>query len=167
MITSYTDHTQNIVVHYDTDAEPAKRFIVWVEGNDRHVVAEDGEFPGATWERVLATVQDMRRTLAEAQQRDPGWKHPAFVRGNPYRQAHVYAGVEPTREQVASHMKQWIIWSLWQLACPQRNDRAMERIAALGALAELYGLHQPQTVRVKLPTLEQIEAELARRMVQQ
>lgn len=43
----------------------------------------------------------------------------------------------------------------------------MERIAALGALAELYGLHQPQTVRVKLPTLEQIEAELARRMVQQ
>ena len=94
-------------------------------------------------------------------------KNPAFVRGNPYRQAHIYAGIEPTREQVAAHMKQWIIWSLWQLACPQRNDRAMERIAALGALAELYGLHQPQTVRVKLPTLEQIEAELARRMVQQ
>ena len=71
MITNYTDDAQNIVVHYDTEAtEPATRFVIWFEGNDRHVVAEDGEFPGATWERVLATVQDMRRTLAEAQQRN-------------------------------------------------------------------------------------------------
>ena len=167
MITNYTDHTQNIVVYYDTEAtEPATRFVIWFEGADRHVVAEDGELPAATWGRVLASVQDMRRSLAEAEQRDPSWKNPAFVRGNPYRQAHVYAGIEPTREQVASHMKQWIIWTLWQLACPRRNKNAMERIAALGALAELYGLHQPPPVYVTLPTLEQLNDEIARRQAQ-
>ena len=164
MITSHTDHDQNIVVHHDTEAtEPAKRFIVWVEGSDRHVVAEDGELPAATWGRVLASVRDMRHSLAEAEQRDPAWKNPAFIRGNPYRQAHVYAGIEPTREQVSAHMRKWIIWSLWQLACPERNDNAMERIAALGALAELYGLHQPQTVYITVPTLEQLNAEIASR----
>ena len=167
MITSYTDHKQNIVVHHDTEAtEPAKRFIIWIEGRDRHVVAQDGEFPGATWERVVASVQDMRQCLTEAERRDPIWKNPAFIRGNPHRQAHVYAGIAPTREQVAAHMKQWIIWTLWQLACPERNDNAMERIAALGALAELYGLHQPKAVYVTLPTLAQLEAEIARRQVQ-
>ena len=163
MISNHTDDAHNIVVHYDTEAtEPATRFIVWVEGNDRHVVAEDGELPAATWARVLEQVQDMRRSLAEAEQRDPAWKNPAFIRGNPHRQAHVYAGIEPTREQVAAHMRKWIIWSLWQLSNPYRNDNAMERIAALGALAELYGLHQPQTIYFAVPTLEQLNEEIAR-----
>ena len=43
---------------------------------------------------------------------------------------------------------------------------ARARIAALGALAELYGLHQPKAVYVTLPTLAQLEAEIARRQVQ-
>lgn len=165
MITSYTDHKQNVVVHYDTANETPKRFIIWIEGRDRHVVTEEGELPCATLERAFASVQDMRRSFADAEQRDPSWKNPAFFRGNPYRLAHVYSGVEPTREQVAAHMKQWIIWILWQLACPRRNRNATERVAALGALAELYGLHQPRTVCVTLPTLEQLEAEIARHPV--
>jgi len=60
-------------------------------------------------------------------------------------------------------MRKWIIWSLWQLSNPSRNDNAMERIAALGALAELYGLHQPKTVYMTLPTRKELDAEIARR----
>jgi len=168
VITNYTDHAQNIVVYHDTEAtEPATRFVIWFEGADRHVVAQDGESPAATWERVLESVQDMRLNLFMQEFGDPRQRMSrGLMRGNRHRTAHVYAGIKPTREQVASHMKQWIIWTLWQLACPHRNKNAMERIAALGALAELYGLHQPQTVYVTLPTLEQLNDEIARRQAQ-
>ena len=163
MITSRTDDKQNIVVHYDTEAtEPATRFVIWFEGADRHVVAQDGESPAATWERVLESVQDMRLNLFMQEFGDPRQRMSrGLMRGNRHRTAHVYAGIKPTREQVAGHMRQWLTWTLWQLSNPYRNDNAMERIAALGALAELYGLHQPQTVYFKVPTLEQINAAIA------
>lgn len=168
MIANYTDDAQNIVVHYDTEAtEPATRFVIWFEGADRHVVAQDGESPAATWERVLESVQDMRLNLFMQEFGDPRQRMSrGLMRGNRHRTAHVYAGIKPTPEQVAGHMRQWLTWSLWQLACPHRNKNAIERIAALGALAELYGLHQPPPVYVTLPTLEQLNDEIARRQAQ-
>lgn len=166
MITTHTDDARNIVAHYDTEAtEPVNRFVIWFEGRDRIVVAED--LPCVTWERVCTSVQDMRRCVDEADRRDPEWNNPAFVvRGNPHRQAHVYCGITPTREQVAGHMRQWVIWMLWKLTCPRLNKNPMGQVAALGMLAELYGLHQPQPVYVTPPTLEQLDAEIARRKVQ-
>jgi hypothetical protein len=164
-ISNHTDDAHNIVVHYDTEAtEPATRFVIWFEGNDRHVVAMDGESPAATYERVLASVQDMRLNLFMQEFGDSHQRMSrGLMRGNRHRPAHVYAGIKPTREQVAGHMRQWLTWTLWQLANPYRNDNAMERIAALGTLAELYGLHQPQTVYITLPTREELDAEIARR----
>lgn len=168
MITNYTDHAQNIVVYYDTEAtEPATHFVIWFEGADTHVVAKGGEFPGATWERVCAEVRRMRHDLHQQEFIDPHQRMSrGLMRGNRHRAAHVYAGIKPTPEQVAGHMRQWLTWSLWQLACPHRNKNAIERIAALGALAELYGLHQPPPVYVTLPTLEQLNDEIARRQAQ-
>jgi hypothetical protein len=49
------------------------------------------------------------------------------------------------------------------LADPANNRNANSRVKALIALAELYGLNQPQTVYVTLPTLAQLDAEIAAR----
>jgi hypothetical protein len=49
---------------------------------------------------------------------------------------------------------------LYQLADPRRNKDADSRVKALAAL---YGLQQP--VSFTLPTLEQIEVDIARRQV--
>ena len=49
---------------------------------------------------------------------------------------------------------------LYELADPKRNKNADTRVKALAALAELYGLHQP--VSFTLPTLEQLNEEIAR-----
>ncbi len=164
MITSHTNDEQNIIVHYDTEAELTQRFIIYFEGRDMLVVAEQGECLSAVWERVCNKVREMRHNLLMQEFVDP--KHhmsAGLMRGNRRAAAHVYAGITPTRQQVAGHMKQFITFTLYQLACHRRNKNAMERIAALGTLAEMYGLHQPQTVYVTLPTLEELDAEIARR----
>lgn len=167
MIATYTNDAENIVVHYDTEAaEPATRFVIWLEGDDKHVIAKDGEFPGAVWERVCAEVRRMRHNLLMQEYLDSRQRMSrGLVRGNRHRAAHVYADIEPTREQVAGHVKEWMTWTLWQLACPHRNKNGTERVAALCALADLFGLNQPPPMYVTLPPnlLELVEAELARR----
>jgi hypothetical protein len=163
MITSHTNDEQNIVIHYDTDAESTQRFTIWFAGCDRHVVTEKDECLSAVWERVCKKIIEMRHNLLFQEFSDPHQRMSAgLMRGNRSGTAHVYAGITPTRQQVAGHMKQFITWTLYQLACPRRNKNAMERIAALGALAEIH-LHQPQTVYVTLPTLAELDAEIARR----
>ncbi len=161
--TTYIDRDRNIVVHYDAQATgPVTRFTVWNEGDEHVVVAEPGETSAQAMGRVHDELRRMRSAINCAQRRDPEWKQSGFHRGAQHRAAHVYAGIEPTREQVASHMKDWITWMLYQIANPRLNKNGTERVAALCALADLYGLSTANEALV-LPTREQLAAELARR----
>jgi hypothetical protein len=72
----------------------------------------------------------------------------------------VYADVSPTERQRQAIPKDRVSERLYQLADPRRNKDADSRVKALAAL---YGLQQP--VSFTLPTLEQIEVDIARRQV--
>jgi mannose/cellobiose epimerase-like protein (N-acyl-D-glucosamine 2-epimerase family) len=84
-------------------------------------------------------------------------------RGREFHYATIYAGIEPTDEDRKEHMRDWIAACLYQLADPAHNKDAYSRVQALIALSELHGLAAPRVVHMTVPTLEQIDAEIARR----
>ncbi|MBA4112032.1 MAG: hypothetical protein C0492_01500 [Verminephrobacter sp.] len=152
-IITHTDQDNRLHVVYDDEqTTPAERYAICFEGRDTVVVAQTGESPASVWQRVLELIADMRAVI-----RRGAW------RGREHYLAFVYAGVQPTEQQKQEHMKDWISACLYQLAEPAHNKDDKARVQALIALAELHGLNQPQTVYVTLPTLEQIDAEIARR----
>lgn len=165
--TTYIDREQNIVVHYDAQATgPVTCFTIWHEGIERVVVAKRGESSAQAMQRVQDEVQRMRKDIDNSHRTGAGWRTAAsaYHTGAQHRAAHVYAGIEPTPEQVASHMKDWITWMLYQIASPTRNkdDDGTGRVAALCALADLHGLNTAREAPL-LPTREQLAAERARR----
>jgi hypothetical protein len=152
-IITHTDRDNRLRVVFDNERTvPAERYAICFEGRDTVVVALIGETPADVWQRVLDTVADIRAVI-----RRGAW------RGREHYFATVYAGIQPTEQQKQEHMKDWISACLYQLADPARNKDADSRVDALIALSELHGLNQPQTVYVTLPTLEQLDAEIARR----
>lgn len=156
-ITTVKDEMQLITIHYDTRDSVVKRYTIWNEGISHVVIAGDEEVASEVWQRVLGKVKDMRNAFLIAERLDPYMQQSRFHRGNPYRHAHIYAGIEPTQEDVKAHMKQWIVWSLWQLASPHHNryDKGDERVAALCLLAELYGMHASNSMQVELVAVTQ------------
>ena len=154
--TPHTDRDNHLRVVFDDERNaPAERYTICFEGRDTVVVAQPWESPAAVRQRVLDTVAGMRAVI-----RRGAWC------GRDHYFATVYAGIQPTEQQKQEHMKDWITFCLFQLADPARNKDADSRVQALITLSELHGLNQPRTVYVILPTLEQIEAEIARRQVQ-
>lgn len=148
MITTYTDHEKRLHVVFDDErTAPVENYTICLVGMNRHVVAQPWESAGATWQRVLDTVVGMRMTLP--------------VSGPQFYFATVFADVQPTEQRMQAVTKDRIAAHLYELADPKRNKNADARVKALAALAELYDLHPP--VSFTLPTLEQIEAEIARR----
>lgn len=153
MIITHTDQDNRLRVVFDNErTAPAERYAICFEGRDTVVVAQPWESPAAAWQRVLDTVADMRAII-----RRGAW------RGRDHYFATVYAGIQPTEQQKQEHMKDWISFCLYQLADPAHNKDDKARVQALIALAELHGLNQPQTVYVTLPTLAQLDAEIAQR----
>lgn len=149
-ITTHTDHDARLHVVYDDEqTTPAETYDIWLASASRWVTTQPGESPAAVWQRVLDTVAAMRAAIA-------------LSSGHLYF-ATVYVGsVQQTEQHQQSHIKDRISASLYQLADPANNKNANSRVKALIALAELYGLNQPQTVYVEVPTLEQLDAEIAR-----
>lgn len=74
----------------------------------------------------------------------------------------IFADVQPDEQHMQGILKDRVSAKLYQSADPATNKNADKRVKALAALAELYGLHQP--VSFTLPTLAEVEAEIARRM---
>jgi len=66
--------------------------------------------------------------------------------------ATVFVDVSANEQQRQASTKDRVSERLYQLADPRRNKDADTRVKALSALAELYGLNQPQTVYITLPT---------------
>lgn len=156
MLTKHTDHNARAHVLFD-DGTPAARYTIIFEGREDVVIAQPFESAAATWQRVLARLAENRSII----------RHGAW-RGREFHYATIFAGIEPTDEDRKEHMRDWISACLYQMADPARNKDAESRVQALIALSELHGLNQPRAVHVvTLPTLEQIEAEIARREVQQ
>jgi hypothetical protein len=75
--------------------------------------------------------------------------------------ATIFADVQPTEQHMQTIIKDRVSAKLYELADPANNRNADKRVKALAALAELYGLHQP--VSFTLPTLDELDAEIARR----
>ena len=150
-IITHTDRTARVHVVFDDErTAPADRYTICFEGRDTVVVAQPWESPAAVWQRVLDTVAAMRAAIA-------------LSSGHLYF-ATVYVGsIQRTEQHQQSHIKDRISVKLYELADPANNRNANSRVKALIALAELYGLNQPQTVYVTVPTLEQLDAEIAAR----
>ena len=151
MIITHTDRDNRLHVVYDDEhTTPAETYDIWLANASRWVTTQPGESPAAVWQRVLDTVAAMRAAIA-------------LSSGHLYF-ATVYVGsIQRTEQHQQSHIKDRISVKLYELADPANNRNANSRVKALVALAELYGLNQPQTVYVTLPTLEQLDAEIAQR----
>ena len=151
MITTYTDHDKRLHVVFDDErTAPVESYTICLVGMNRAIAAQPWESAGATWQRVLDTVAGMRMTLP--------------LSGPQFYFATVFADVPPNEQRMQAVTKDRIAAHLYELADPKRNKNADARVKALAALAELYDLYPP--VSFTLPTLEQIEAEIARRQVQ-
>lgn len=153
-ITTHTDRDARLhVVFDDEQTAPAETYDIWLANASRWVTTQPGESAGAVWQRVLDTVAAMRAAIA-------------LSSGQLYF-ATVYVGsIQRTEQHQQSHIKDRISIKLYELADPANNKNANSRVKALIALAELYGLNQPQMVYITVPTLEQIDAEIARRQMQ-
>lgn len=145
-ITTYRDEANRLIVHYDTDLPQPTRFVIWLEGRGTTIVGKPGELPSAVWQRVVDWVRHMREGFVRAERIDPKHRHPSMHCGNPYREGTVYAGIDPTPQQVREHLHQWMIWRLYQQADSPASS-AMQKVNALSALAELVGLVQPDPQR--------------------
>lgn len=150
-IITHTDRDNRLHVVYDDEqATPAETYDIWLANASRWVTTQPGESPASVWQRVLDTVAAMRAAIA-------------LSSGHLYF-ATVYVGsIQRTEQHQQSHIKDRISVKLYELADPANNRNANSRVKALVALAELHGLNQPQTVYVTLPTLEQLDAEIAQR----
>lgn len=142
------------VVFDDEHTTPADHYTICFEGRDTVVTAKPWESPTAVWQRVLERIADMRGVV-----RRGAWC------GRELYFATVYAGIKPTEQQKQAHVRDWISFRLYQLADPGHNKDGDSRVDALVALSELHGLHQSPAVRVAVPTLGAVEAEVARRRV--
>lgn len=157
-ITTHTDRAARLHIVFDDErTAPPAHYTIWIEGRDRLVVAQPFESPAAVWQRVLGQLADMRDVI-----RRGAWE------GRDGIFATIYAGIRPTEQQKQAHIRDWIVFCLTRLASPSFNKDGDSRVQALVALSELHGLNQPRKVHVvAMPTLEQIDAEIARREVQQ
>lgn len=151
-ILTHTDHDKRLHVVFDDErTAPADLYTIWLEGRDRVVVAQPFESPAAAWQRVLGQLADMRDVI-----RRGAWE------GREGIYATIYAGIRPTEQQKQAHIRDWIVFSLNRLANPAMNKDGESRVQALIALSELHGLAAPRAVHVTLPTLEQINAAIAK-----
>lgn len=157
-MTSITNTDRNHRLHVvfdDKRTAPVKRYTIWIEGQTHVVIAEPWESPDTVWQRVLDLVANIRATL---------WRD--TWRGNEHHFATVYADIKPTEQQRKEHEKDRFSACLYRLADPTLNKDAYSRVQALIFLSELHGLNQCQTALFALPSLEQVEVEIARRKAQ-
>jgi len=91
-----------------------------------------------------------------------------YWQGREFAPAHIYVGVTPSKADKGERMRDWVTHRLYRLADPMFNDDDNAQVAALGALAELHGLHEPRRLDdgLRAYLLALVEAELARRKVQ-
>lgn len=145
-VTTYKDKANRLTVHYDTDLPQPNRFVIWLEGRGTTVASRPGELPDAVWQRVVDWVRHMRAGFERTERTDPKKRHSSSHQGNPYGEGTVYAGIDPTAQQVREHLEQWLIWKLYQQADSPASS-AMQKVHALSALAELVGLVPPDPKR--------------------
>lgn len=152
-ITAYNDQARQLRVIFDDEqTTPVEQYDIWLASGSRQVVAQPWETPAKTWERVLGTLAALR-----APKMHEAYGHFATV----------YADVRRTKEHIQSHHKEVISTGLYRLADPARNKDSVSRVKALIALCKLHGIDAPPAPDMPLPkplpTLEQLDAEIARR----
>ena len=151
----HTDSALGITTYYDPEAPAPTRFLVWFENRKMRVVAEAGETPAATWQRVLAEVHHRRKHFLEGSQRDSEWKRQGYFRGNPHQHAHVFAGIDMPEELRLQLFKRWAIWWFDMMGSETRNPDHDARVAALTMACKLAGTDTPQRMRVHITVRQQ------------
>jgi hypothetical protein len=146
----HTDNALGITTYYDPEAPAPTRFFIWFEMRKDVITAKAGETPAATWQRVLAEVQRLRKHFMDGLQRDSEWKRQGYFRGNPFQHAHVFAGIDMPEELGKQLKKRWIIWWCYQMASPTRNPDHEARVEALALICRLEGLYPPQRKQVHI-----------------
>lgn len=149
MIVTYTDNVKRLHVVFDDERTAApESYNIWLLGMLRGVIAQPGESPADTWKRVLQTIAATRY----------------LSRIDHFYFATIFVDVQPTPQHRNSITKDRISAKLYELADPAHNKDADSRVEALILLSELYGLNQPETFII--PSLEQLNEEIARHQVQ-
>lgn len=134
-----TSDMKRLLHIYAGDDQTPSAYIVWFEGRDMRVTGKEGESSAELWSRVCGTVEHMRQVV-----------HRGCLRGRVSAFAHVYAGITPTEADERERMREWIVWSLWQIAEGRDSGSHMERVQALTLLAETYGLVPPSNINIQL-----------------
>lgn len=135
---SASDMKRLLHIYAGDDLDPS-RYTVWFEGRNMRVTRTDGEPAAELWSRVCDTVQHMRQVVSRGRSRG---RVSAF--------AHVYAGITPTEADERECMKEWIVWSLWEIAEGRDSGSHMEQVQAYTLLAELFGLIPLNLTQVEL-----------------
>lgn len=138
---SASDMKRLLHIYAGDDLDPS-RYTVWFEGRDMRVTRNDGEPAAELWSRVCDTVQHMRQVV-----------HRGRWRGRVSAFAHVYAGITPTEADERERMKEWIVWSLWEIAEGRDSGSHMEQVQAYTLLAELFGMVPPSNVNIQFRTV--------------
>lgn len=134
-----TSDIKRLLRIYAGDDQDPDTYTVWFEGRDMRVTRKEGESSAELWSRVCDTVGHMRQVV-----------HRGCLRGRASAFAHVYAGITPTEADERERMREWIVWSLWQLADPRQNNDHIERVQALCLLADLFGIMPPQKTSMEV-----------------
>lgn len=145
-ITTYRDEATRLIIHHDTDLPQPTQFVIWLEGKGSTITGRPGELPCEVWQRVVSSVQYMREGFARVERIAPKHRCGGMHQGNPYRDGNVYAGIDPTPQQVQEHRKQWMIQMLYKIA-ESPLSTPMQQVEAYGALAEITGLVKPDPQR--------------------
>ena len=134
-----TSDIKRLLRIYAGDDQNPDTYTVWFEGRDMRVTRQEDESGAELWSRVCETVRHMRQVV-----------HRGCLRGRVSAFAHVYAGITPTEADERERMREWIVWSLWQLADRRQNNDHIERVQALCLLADLFGIMPPQKTSIEV-----------------
>lgn len=165
VIQTYHDKLLHLV--YDDAAVAPQRYVIWFEGREDVVTADEMESPASSWQRVIASIQQIRSEVLRDQ-----WC------GRRGAYATVYAGTAPTEEERKAHIREHLIYMLLQIASPtgpsalraRRGSRAAQikdseaRVqAALLAVDLLCPPPAPVQINLADVMLKAVRDELARR----
>lgn len=132
------DAKRSLKIYAGADHDPAF-YIVWFEGRAMRIKREQSESAAVLWSRVSDIVDHMRQVVRRGN-----------LIGNASAFAHVYAGVMPTEADERERMKEWIVWSLWELTDPQKNDDHVARVEAYCLLAKIYGFMPSEKTDIEI-----------------
>ena len=145
MTVQHIQHTQNLLVVHDPDAQPApSEYRFFLHGREQVVSKRDGETSAVLFERTLNVITQARNSVMNDRSSTL----------NPMALVTCYAGElsEDTLELVRKkHMRQFILEGLHAVAGSKTNhpNDGVAKVKALQLLTEMHGIVTPRKTKAR------------------